>query len=156
MRSASPCAARDDALRLLLGLGHGSVRRALGEQERAAQGVVHLARDGGRRCRLLGEARLGGLGPLRHLAQAHLELADGHADPLEEVIDLIRVVSAELLLAEVDVFQELRRDIHAVSVPNTFRPHGDGEEASRWPGRMPSAAQDGALDDPDADQHDDG
>ena len=115
----------DDALCVLLGLGNGGVSRALREQERATKRVVHLAGDGGGGCRLFCQPSLGRLRALRHLTKAQLELADGHTDSLEEVIDLIGVVPAELLLAEVDVFQELRRDIHPASVPNAFQRHGD-------------------------------
>lgn len=127
----------DDALGLLLRLGDGGVGGALREQEGSAQGVVDLpGRRRGHGRGLLGEAGLGGLGPLGHLPEAHLELADGHADPLEEVVHLVGVVAAELLLAEVDVFQELRRDVHPPSVPNASRAHGDARPGA---GRVASS-----------------
>ena len=55
---------------------------------------------------------LGCVGPVVGLSQTVDELGEGHTDPLEEVVDVVRVIPANLL-AELDVLEELGRDVHA-------------------------------------------
>ena len=114
----------------LLGVGDGSVRGALGEHERAAQrlvGVAALTRP------LLGTHRaLGGL------ADAVLEVLEPRRDPLEEVVDLFRVVSPPALL-ELDLAQPLGCQLHGAMLIAGRGTAGDGAAGcERQPNRNPA------------------
>ncbi len=97
---------RDDRRAPRLRIRDGGVRRPLRHDQGLAQEVVlHRVRgtDHG--------LEHGGLRPLVRLAQTLEELLHADGDLLEELVDVVRMVAPELL-GELDLSQQLRRDLH--------------------------------------------
>ena len=106
--------------RLVLRLLDGGVGRALGQHERAAQRVVGLGDVVGRRPTLglvelpmgVGRPALGALGPHHRIAHAVMQGLHAAGDPLQEVVDVSRVVPAAPRLTELDSVKRLRSQVH--------------------------------------------
>ena len=103
---------RERARCLLLGLFDGSVGGALSEHERplerSSASLLSAAR-----CSASSGPRLGAVGPLARLADLPDQLLDADRELLEELVDVPGVVAASLGLAELDLMEELGRDVHA-------------------------------------------
>ena len=85
------------------GFFDGGVSRLLGQDQGAAQRIVGLT---GGRGQLLGVHR-----PFSRLAQLVLQRLDAGRHPLEELIDVLGVISPELL-PELHLAKSLRREVH--------------------------------------------
>ncbi len=107
----------EDATRFFLRLFDRGVGRALREDQSPPdrlglldfvdRGCARFVRDP----RACAGALLGRRGPLLRGPDALLQLLERHRDALEEVVDLVGVVPAHLLV-ELDLVDDLRRDIH--------------------------------------------
>src|SRR5579871_4888645 len=101
---------------LLTRLLDGRIRGPLGQNERAPERVVRPRRFGSR--------PLGTDGAFRRGAEAFLQDLDPLGYPLEELVDILRVIAAEFL-AELNFSDRFRRDVHVRILPLPSLRHAD-------------------------------
>ena len=133
----------EHAVGLFLRLLDGGVGGALSQDQRAPQRLVGLGRFGRGRTAAglvdlaleVGDPRLGGLGAPLRVAHPLAEVSDARGDPLDEVVDVARVVPTATCLTELDGVERLWSQIHA----------GESNESAAPPGGQPRSAVSGPL-----------
>ncbi len=106
---------RKDASCLLSCFLDGEVGGALGQHQGLAQGLLagrRITGGSGRGRWAYGRRRrLGPLGPVHRMAEPILHAFETDGDLLEELVDVLGVIAAQLL-AELDLAKRLGRDVH--------------------------------------------